>query len=61
MSRPDLALVRNVTEAITRCELTHLAREPIDLARCSVNELQADGSWKELSQREVKQRFEVTR
>lgn len=33
MTTPHLALVRNVTDAITRCELTHLAREPIDLAR----------------------------
>ncbi len=28
-----LALTRAVSEAIARCELTHLAREPIDLAR----------------------------
>ncbi len=28
-----LALTRNVTPAIVHCELTHLAREPIDLAR----------------------------
>lgn len=33
MTAPCLVLVRNVTAAITRCELTHLAREPIDLAR----------------------------
>lgn len=33
MTTPYLALVRNVTDAITECELTHLAREPIDVAR----------------------------
>lgn len=33
MTTPYLALVRNVTDAITQCELTHLAREPIDVAR----------------------------
>ena len=30
---PYLAFTRDVTPAITRCELTHLAREPIDPAR----------------------------
>ncbi len=29
----DLALTREVSPAIARCELTHLAREPIDVAR----------------------------
>lgn len=35
------------------------ARDPMDLARCSVNELRRDG-WRELSAAEVAQRFEVT-
>jgi hypothetical protein len=39
----------------------HFAREPIDLAHCSVNELQADGSWRELGAGEVRERFEVAR
>jgi len=30
---PRIALVREVSDSITRCELTHLAREPIDAAR----------------------------
>jgi dimethylargininase len=29
----DIALTRGVSPAIDRCELTHIAREPIDLAR----------------------------
>ena len=32
-ARPPLALTREITDAITRCELTHLSREPIDLRR----------------------------
>lgn len=35
------------------------AREPVDLGRCSVNELRDDG-WRELAPSEVAQRFEVT-
>lgn len=36
------------------------ARDPIELARCSVNELQRDGNWRELAADEIRQRFEVT-
>ena len=32
---PLLALTRAVPPAIVRCELTHLAREPIDVARAA--------------------------
>lgn len=35
------------------------AREAIELAYCSVNELQPDGSWRELGADEVRERFEV--
>jgi hypothetical protein len=36
------------------------ARRPIQLGRCSVNELQPDGSWRELDPAEVQERFQVT-
>jgi hypothetical protein len=35
------------------------AAEAIELVRCSVNELQRDGSWRELGADEVRERFEV--
>lgn len=35
------------------------ARLPLDLNACSINELQPDGRWVELSQGEVADRFEV--
>src|SRR3954452_24961563 len=60
MARAMLALTREISSAIARCELTHLAREPIDLARaraqhqeyeraleslrCTVRRLPADDS-----------------
>jgi dimethylargininase len=36
MSRPLLAITRDVPDAILRCELTHLPRVPIDLSRARV-------------------------
>lgn len=35
------------------------ARGPIELSVCSIHELQADGSWRELRPAEVAERFEV--
>ena len=37
------------------------AAGPLDLARCSVNELGPDGTWRELSPREVAARFRPSR
>lgn len=36
-----------------------LARRPLDLGRCSVNELRPDGTWRELPPREITDRFRV--
>lgn len=33
------------------------AEKPVDLARCSVNELRPDGHWRELSRTDVAERF----
>lgn len=33
------------------------AEKPVDLAHCSVNELSPDGHWRELSSKEVAERF----
>lgn len=39
--------------------IPHFAREPIDLRRCSVNELRREQGWVELSVGETARRFEV--
>jgi dimethylargininase len=48
MAAPVLALTRPVSDSLARCELTHLARQPVDLARARAQHRAYEAALEEL-------------